>query len=92
MTCEDCKGEGRIIVGCAMTHALTMPCGKCGGTGHKPDLIASLPVAGHCVDIDGASWHKDGDRCQRCGFGINDFGDGIGAWGEPVIPKPSPSP
>lgn len=25
---------------------------------------------GYCYDIDGATWHRDGDTCQRCGFGL----------------------
>lgn len=45
------------------------------------------PVAGSCVDIDGDSWHKDGQRCDRCGFGI-DAAPGTngyrGYWGEPI--------
>jgi hypothetical protein len=27
-------------------------------------------VAGHCIDIDGSSWHKYGDFCRSCGFGV----------------------
>jgi protein gp37 len=26
-------------------------------------------VAGQCVDIDGCTWHKDGDKCRDCGWG-----------------------
>lgn len=28
------------------------------------------PIGGHCIDIDGNTWHKTGDRCQHCGFGV----------------------
>ncbi len=39
-----------------------------------------MTIAGTCVDIDGDSWHRDGDRCDRCGFGF-----GAGAWSEPTV-------
>lgn len=45
------------------------------------------PIAGACVDIDGDSWHKDGQRCERCGFGIDadpDSNGFRGFWGEPI--------
>lgn len=28
------------------------------------------PIAGHCIDIDRQTWHRDGERCQHCGFGV----------------------
>jgi hypothetical protein len=34
--------------------------------------------AGQCQDIDGCSWHQDGDRCDCCGFGVD------GTYGEPI--------
>lgn len=37
--------------------------------------------AGHCDDIDGCSWHQDGERCDCCGFGID------GNYGEPAGSK-----
>jgi hypothetical protein len=42
------------------------------------------PVPGRCVDIDWNSWHRDGDSCSDCGFGIDGFGDGRGFWSEPI--------
>jgi hypothetical protein len=35
--------------------------------------------AGQCQDIDGCSWHQDGDRCDCCGFGVDlDRGEPVG--------------
>jgi len=58
------------------------------------------PLAGKCVDVDMESWHRNGEHCDHCGFGIDDFGDGKGYWSEPllhgcgdpncIVPKPSP--
>lgn len=47
------------------------------------------PMPGRCQDqdLDGGSWHKPGDQCILCGFGIDDFGDGLGFWSEPVTGK-----
>lgn len=33
-------------------------------------------VAGHCFDINGDSWHKDGQVCKHCGFGVQSEQDG----------------
>jgi hypothetical protein len=35
-----------------------------------PAATAYRPVAGRCVDIDGNIWHKAGERCADCGFGV----------------------
>lgn len=32
-------------------------------------------IPGHCVDIDGCTWHKDGDFCNSCGWGYPDDPD-----------------
>jgi hypothetical protein len=40
--CPECNGEGRVVVGCAVSHAVTWPCWACMGTGGKlalPDYI-----------------------------------------------------
>lgn len=42
------------------------------------------PLAGKCIDIDGNTWHKDGENCEFCGFGIDDYSDGRGFWNEPL--------
>ncbi len=34
------------------------------GRGHYPGN-----VAGRCVDIDGQTWHREGDACDDCGWG-----------------------
>jgi hypothetical protein len=47
------------------------------------------PIAGACVSIDGDSWHRDGEHCEHCGFGLDDFGDGSGFWHEPLIAAPA---
>jgi hypothetical protein len=49
------------------------------------------PVAGHCVSIDGDSWHSDGECCECCGFGIDDYGDGCGFWREPLVKVETPA-
>jgi protein gp37 len=28
------------------------------------------PVAGHCADIDGYTWHQEGQRCEKCRHGM----------------------
>ena len=46
----------------------------------------------YCTDIDGSSWHRDGEECARCGFGVNEHPellDGKGIWGEPLREKRS---
>jgi hypothetical protein len=43
------------------------------------------PIVGHCVDAGGRSGHRGGHACEACGFGIDDFGDGRGFWGEPLV-------
>lgn len=42
------------------------------------------PIAGHCGD-GVTSYHRRGHACEACGFGIDDFGDGLGFWGEPLV-------
>ena len=32
-------------------------------------------VPGHCVDIDGATWHADTEKCRTCGWGYPDDPD-----------------
>ena len=39
-----------------------------------------MAIPGHCIDIDDDSWHRDGDRCEDCGFGC-----GAGNWSEPTV-------
>ena len=46
---------------------------------------ARRPLAGFCLDIDGDSWHRDDHRCEHCGFGIDDAGDGRGYYDEPLV-------
>jgi hypothetical protein len=55
---------------------------------HTAPHDARRPIAGTCVDIDGSSWHKDGQVCEHCGFGIDDFGDARGFWREPLVQLP----
>lgn len=55
------------------------------GTATQSTHAGRQPLAGHCVSIDGESWHRDGQSCARCGFGIDDFGDGRGHWDEPLL-------
>lgn len=44
------------------------------------------PIEGRCIDVDGASWHKDGQRCEDCGFGIDRRRQAkTGFWGEPIV-------
>jgi len=35
----------------------------------EPGPTGALP--GYCYDIDGDTWHKAGERCERCGFGMD---------------------
>jgi len=58
-----------------------------------PSTCTARPVfperhvhAGHCVDIDGCTWHQDGQRCDCCGFGVDVWSEGgpsTGEYGEP---------
>lgn len=65
--CPECGGEGRKIIGCAMTHALTAPCVNCFGTGYVPS--EGRPSGKACPECGGAL-HTDGDIlwCLGCTF------------------------
>ena len=52
--------------------ALATGPGTSEGSVSAPDARVTLSgaVPGHCFDIDNQTWHRPGERCTRCGFGI----------------------
>lgn len=55
--CPECRGEGRKVIGCTVTYALTAPCSNCFGTGYAPtegrETTKACPECGGVLDTDG---------------------------------------
>jgi protein gp37 len=40
------------------------------GVDFSPWIRRERPFAGVCVDIDGCTWHREGESCSACGWGM----------------------
>lgn len=58
--CEKCQQNIDLIATAFRRAGASAPAAK-------PDY---RPVPGHCFNIDGETWHNEGEVCTRCGFGV----------------------
>lgn len=76
-TAERCWAEQFDLLAAAQPPpAGCQVCADNGWPPCSPEAASPAPamptgaVPGHCFDIDGQGWHRDGETCSRCGCGV----------------------